>query len=267
MFSSETKAKAFLLIIVIVISLAIFVPLIISYNNEENKVNFPYYEKINIKDVNFSDKNSESYLKFKTRLENDYLFKKESLVEDFDSEKYNAMNIKKLLWNYIFAFEINNKGNTSRIDSSSGSFCLSRKGVLSSFKEFYNVDISNEYSLLPGYHEYVIKNGNKYCFNYRNVSNENNNQILLGIRDIFEKSGIITAKVYVYEFYSNETDEQNELINKLKDYISYSSYESANQIVENDLNGSVSKKELRFRINNAAKYFKFQILSSKKIDY
>lgn len=266
MFSSEIKAKIFLLVIVIIILLCITIPPFLLRNNS-NKDNFPLYDDIKLSNINFDDKNSESYLNFKSRLENDYLFKKESLINDYDSDNYDGSNIKDMVWNYVFSFELNNKTYLASKDEKSGKFCLNRRNLLKSFEELYNVNISNEIDMLAGFHEYISRDGNRFCFNYRNISNENTNQILLGIRDFSEKSGIITAKVYVYEFYSNESEAQNILVDNIKKYVSQYDFDSSNKVVEDELNGTINYKEIKFKVNNKAKFFKFQILSSKKLDY
>ena len=77
----------------------------------------------------------------------------------------------------------------------------------------------------------------------------------------------ITTDIYVYEYYTNGLENEISNINILKSYIENDNYSSASNVVTNYLNGKVTHKQLKLKVNNNGKFFKYKILSSKILDY
>jgi hypothetical protein len=120
---------------------------------------------------------------------------------------------------------------------------------------------------MPGYIDFVSKRNNDYCFNFDKVARMNDNEILVGIKSLsVSDQKIITADVYIYEFYSSGSDKELNALRIAKNYISQSNYSGASDIVNNNLNGKVSHKKIVFRINKSRKYFEYQLLYKANIN-
>ena len=61
--------------------------------------------------------------------------------------------------------------------------------------------------------------------------------------------------------------EEKQIVSRLEAAIDNKQYEEARRITEKELNGNVYKKEMKVRIQRNAKFFKYQVLYSKKLDY
>ncbi len=261
----EKKATLIILSIIIVIVTIITIPVAIISKKAEDKNNFPNYNEIDITEKKLENENT--YATIKDQLENDYYFKKILLLKDYDYEKYSGINIEDMLWNFIYAYEIKNTKYFTYYSKNNGVFCLSKKNILEAFKELYNVNIENELNLLPGYFDYVYESGSNYCFLFNKVSQENDNEVKVSVERLAMIGEVVTTDVYVYEFYTTNTDEEISYMNSLDNYIKNDNYEEAKNIVNNNLAGSVTHKQLQLKINNNGKFFKYQILSSKILDY
>ncbi len=254
----QNKATLIVLAAISFILIIIIVPIILNNNKKEDKENFPTYKNIEVNNKN--NNNNE----VKKQLEKDYNFRKEVLIDDFDYENYTSLDVQNVLWNYIFSYELSNTKYLSSI--SENKFCLRNQYVIDSFKELYNIDISKDLDLLPGYYKYVTNDKRRYCFNYKNVSLEYNNDIRIGIDNISIDDDIITARLYLYEYYIMNTSSELSNVNTLENYIDNGNYSAASNVVKDYLAGKITHKELKFKINNNAKFYKYQILSSKKLD-
>ena len=262
---SENKVTIIILASIVGIFFLIAIPSIIISNRNDREKNFPDYTNVQITEKDVEDVSSKSYSDIKYQLEHDHNFAKESLISNFNYKNYSSSNFQKLIWNFIFSFELN---NTKYISSKGNSkFCLRQSNVVKGFDELYGINITKDIPLFEGYYQYVNYNNNRYCFNYKNVSNEYNNDIKLGIDAISVKDNIVTTNVYVYEYYTTLTSEEKVLINNLENYINNSNFSASSDIVLNNLNGKVTHKQLQFKINSDGKMFKYQILVSKNIDY
>ena len=93
---------------------------------------------------------------------------------------------------------------------------------------------------------------------------KNNNECLIGIS---AKDNIVTANVYVFEYYTTDTPKELSSVEELRLAIRSSNALGAINIVKGSLNGKATHKQLQFIINNGGKFFKYQILNSKKLDY
>ena len=265
MTSSNIKATAIVVGTFVLILVIIIAPFAISSINEEQKTNFPNYTNLKIKESDVIDPNSASYGEIKSRLENDYYFIKETLISNYNYKNYTGENIQKMLWNFIFAYELNNTKYLSA--KTNGKFCMRSKYVVKAFEELYGVNIGLDSQYLDGYVNYVTYSKNRYCFNYEEVANEYSDTIKILIDGIEVKDDVVKLNAYVYEFYTAYTRTEKAFISELEEAIKYSNISEANKIVTNNLNGKVTHKQFEFKVNNNADFFKYQILSSKNLEY
>ena len=264
----KTKTKATIVIVgVVVLFIILVVVLAKSSSRKDDKANFPSYDSLSIKEKDVSNKSSETYAQIKKRLENDYYFGKEALISNYNYKFYNSASLQQMVWNYIYSFELNNRKHLSTFDEKNENFCMRSKYVIDSFEELYGVKIAKDIDYLDGYYEYVKSKGNTYCFNYGNVSRDYNNEVKILIDGISEEDGIITANLYVFEYYTTDTSRELQYIEELKTAINNSNAVSAMKIVNESLNGKYTHKQLQFKINNDGKFFKYQILNSKNLEY
>lgn len=264
----KSKLKAGLIVAGVAILFIILVYILASASsNKEDKTNFPDYDNLNISEKDVSDKSSPTYAEIKDRLETDYLFGKEALISNYNYKFYSGASLQQMVWNYIFAFELNNKKYLSSIDYSTGNFCMRSKYVIDSFEELYGVKISENIDLLDGYYEYVKSRGNNYCFNFGNVARDYNNEIKIMVDAISVKEGIVTTNLYLFEYYITDTPKELQAIDELNISIKNSNAPSAINIVQGVLNGKTTHKQIQFKINNSGKFFKYQILNSKNLEY
>lgn len=266
MENSNKSRIIIVVIIAIVLILIITIPSFVLNNKKSESKYFPTYEDIDIKNINTNENSTPKYTSLKTHLENDQNFAREMLLGDYNYNTFDGYNLRMLIKHYIFSFQLTNLKYLSVMDEEKGRFCMKEKYVKESFKELYNIDISKKLDYLPGYFEYVIKDASTYCFNYRNVSKEYDDQISIGIEEMSTKTGIVKATIYVYEYHNNDTENQKNAINNLKKYISNNDFNSANNLVINSLNGTVTHKNVQFRVKNDGKFFKYQVLMSKILD-
>ena len=262
---NQNKATLTLLGAIFGLLLIIIIPTIIITNRNDTKKNFPDYSNVTISESDVADTSSKSYSDIKYKLEHDHNFAKESLISNYNYKTYSSSNLSSLIWNFIFSFELNN----SKYISSKGDtkFCLRQSNLVTGFEELYGINITKDLPMFEGYYQYVNINSNRYCFNYKNVSKDYNNDIKLGIDGISVKGDIITTNLYLYEYYTMLTAQEKVMISNLESCINSSDFDGAKSIVINNLNGKVTHKQLQFKINNKGKMFKYQILNSKNIDY
>ena len=236
-------------------------------NNKEDKKNFPEYENLSIKEKDVKNTSSDTYERIKNRLENDYYFGKSALISNYNYKFYSSASLQQMLWNYIFTYELNNQKYLVSFDAKEENFCMRSKYVIESFEELYGVTITKDMDYLTGYYEYVKSKSNKYCFNYGNVARDYNNEIKLLVDAINVKDDIITANVYLFEYYITDTPKELAAVQELDLSIRGSNVANAIHVVEKTLNGKSTHKQLQFRINNGGKFFKYQILNSKNLEY
>ena len=263
----KSKLKAIGVLGAIVGIFLLFIIVLAFQSNGEDKTNFPDYDNMSIKEKDVKDTSSEEYKKIKERLENDYYFIKEALISDYDYKFYTSANLKNMLWNYIFAFELNNRKYLSSMDNTDGNFCMRTKYVVESFEELYAVNISSDIGILDGYYEYAKSRGGSHCFNYGNVARDYNNEIKILINNISVDSKIVTAQLYLFEYYTTDTPSELQSTQRLKTAIKNSNSGEAINIVKEELKGTSTYKQLQFVINNEGKFFKYQILNSKSLEY
>ena len=239
----KTRIKAGLIVFGIVVLIFLLMVLVVSLSNgKEDKDNFPDYDNLKIKQSDVEDKNSESYSQIKRRLESDKYFARAALISNYNYKSYTSADLQKMVWHYIFAFELK-------------------------FEELYGVKIAKDIDYLDGYYEYVKSKSNLYCFNFGNVARDYNNEIKIMVDGLSVKGGIVTSNLYLFEYYTNDTTKELDYVSELENSIKYSNYNNAQDIVKNKLNGKVSHKQIQFKIKNNGKFFKYQILYSKNLDY
>ena len=224
----EKKITLYILLGCIILLGIIVIPFVISSSKQETKKNFPDYNDVDISKGKLE--NDLEYENIRSQLENDYYFAKLTIMDDYDSKNYNPVNLQKMVWNFIFNYELSNKNYFTYSDSKKGIYCLSKDNFLKAFKELYDVDISKNLNLLKGYYKYVYINSKGYCFDFKNVSNEYNKDIKIAIDRMSMLGTTITTDVYVYEYFNigNENDSAIKLLNK---YINNKNYIEAKKIV------------------------------------
>lgn len=265
---NNSKIKAGLVLFGVLTLFFLIIALItINSNNKEDKKSFPNYDNYKIDEHSIEDKTSDSYNEIKARLESDYYFAREALISNYNYKNYTSADLKQMVWNYIFAYELKNRKYLSSFNETDGLFCMRSRYVIDSFEELYGVKITKDIEYLDGYYEYVKSKNNKYCFNFGNVAKDYNNEIKVLVDGISVKDNIITTNIYLFEYYTNETAQELQYVEDLRLAINSSNSLGATNIVKNKLNGNVTHKQLEFKINNSGKFFKYQILNSKNLSY
>lgn len=263
-----SKMKAGFVVAGIVGVILIFIIVLANMSGgKEDKTNFPDYNNLVITEKDVKDKSSETYNSIKIRLENDYYFGKAALISNYNYKTYTSSDLQKMIWNYIFAYELNNKKYLSSIDYQEGLFCMRSRYVIDSFEELYGVKITKDIDYLDGYYEYVKSRSNKYCFNFGNVSRDYSNDIKILVDAISVKDDIVTTNIYVFEYYTTETPKELQSVQELDIAIRNTNAPTAISIVKDQLNGKSTHKQIQFKINNQGKFFKYQILNSKNLEY
>lgn len=263
----ENKKVTFILLgSIFGLLLIITIPIIIISNNKSDKDAFPEYEKIEITETSIRDVSSESYKKIKEQLESDPYFAREAMISNYSSNNYTSADLGKMIWNFIFSYSLKNRRYMSLYDADDGIFCMRSQYIIDAFKELYDANITKDIDNFRGYNEYIITRGNKYCFSFKNVAKDYNNNLLVGVDAINVIGSVVTVNLYLYEYYTMYTPTELSYINSLKSNISNSNFNNANNIVKNNLNGKVTHKQLQFNILNNGKHFKYQILVSKMLD-
>ncbi len=278
----KVKASVTIIIVSIVFFLAVMIPTIIVNNKREEEKAFPESQDIEVTESVIN--NTESNKKTRQSLESDPYFIKFALSPD-----YNYKNIKyeidattgvrysyiedgylgNMITNFIYNYQLTNTKYLSSINYADGVFCMTPIRVKEALEELYYAEISlNEFiGYMPGYIDFVSKRQDNYCFNFDKVSKMNDNEVLLGIKSMsVSDQKIVTADVYIYEFYSSGTDKEKSAVKTIKNYISRANYSGASDVVKNNLNGDVSHKKIVFRINKSRKYFEYQLLYKANIN-
>ena len=259
------KAKSIMTIILFSALLlgAIIVPLILSNEKEAEEEAFPEYQNIDISEKTI--KTEESSAKTRKSLENDIYFKK-----FVTADTYNYANIKKaidpetgltysyiedgylrnMIINFIFNYQLTNTEPLTSIDYTTGYFCMTPVKVKESFEELYYSSISlNDFvEHIANYIDLVKTEDGNICFNFDKVSKMNDNELLVGIKNIsMSESKNVTAELYLYKFYTSGNSKEKSLINTAKSYINSKNYSGASDLVINSLNGKVEHKKIVFR--------------------
>ena len=264
---NNTKATLAILGVALVFLAIVIIPIAISNKKKADEERFPYYEKIEITEDKVKDISSEDYRKIKEKLEADTYFAREAMISNYSSNSYTSGDLPKMLWNFIFAYSLDNRKYMTYFSQKSGTFCMRSANVVAAFKELYNVNILSDIDYLEGYDDYVTLTSGKYCFNFGNVAKEFNDDLAVGIEGISVRKNVVTANIYLFEYYITYTDEEKQNVVALKSNIANSRFSDAISIVENNLNGRVTHKQLQFNILEEGKHFKYQILLSKMLDY
>lgn len=262
----EKKATIVILGTLIILVLIIIIPLaFLSKKSEKNDSKFPGYEYIDITQEKLSDK--EKYNEIKTSLEGNSLFKRIVLIDNYNYEEYNRFNVEGMIKGYIFAYEPSNKKYFMYSDTDEEKYCIGKNNVIRGFKELYNIDITKKIDDFLVYSKYMTEGKDTYCFSFRTISNEYNNDIKLNITALsMSNDDIVTAKIYVYTYYTMGTDVENAKVKRLEESIKNNNYSSSKLIVNDELNGRVVQKELNFKVMKSGKFFKYKVLNIKTLD-
>lgn len=268
--SKDTKATIVILSFFVILGLIIMIPLLISHNkkNEEiNKKNFPSYEEITIDESIFGD--DSKYENVREQLENDYYFSKFALISDYDyKDGYDTTQIKDMLRYFIFNYEIENTRYMLHKNNEEQLFCLLDKHVIEGFKELYRIDVDEEFlDFMKQFYKYNYRSNGRFCFYYGQIADEFNKNISIGVERMSMSSIGVTSDIYIYMYDTSGTESEKMNIENLKNAIKNKDYTLASTITKDYLGGSITHKQLQFMINSKGKQFKYQVLTSKILDY
>lgn len=261
----EAKASLKIVIFFILLISIIIIPVLVNNFKIQNKENFPKYNDIDI-DKNKLN-NTDDYNSIRRQLESDQYFAKASTMMEFTSDNYSSASLRELLWYFIFNYEVSNDKYFFYTDSKRGVYCLNEKNLVKGFNELYDIDISNDLYLLPGYYQYLFLKNKGYCLYFDHVAEEYDNDIRVAVERIAMYGTTITTDVYVYEYYNSYSEKDKTCVKNLEISINNKDYNTASQIVKLNLKGTVTHKQLQFKMNSRGKFFKYKILSSKKLEY
>lgn len=259
----DAKATLKIILFFVLLGIAIIVPFVAFQDLNYSDEDFPEFQNINISKNDLEDE--FEYDKIRTQLENDYYFAKLTTMIEYDSENFSPINLEKLVWHLIFNYEIENTKNFNYIDKDNQVYCLSENKFKEAFKELYNIDISDYTYLLKGYYKYVYERSNGYCLDFGNVSKDYDNDIKISIERMAYVGSVLTADIYVYEYYTPDSKSQS--VKELENAISTKNYTGAQNIVKNKLYGKTTHKTIRFKINKKGKHFKYTIVSVDNLGY
>jgi len=261
---------------------SVIVPVLIMSEKKQEKESFPDSKDITITEKTLSTQ--EGTARTKKDLETDYYFIKFATAPDYNYKNITRKTdpttglkesyiqdgyLEKMIINFIYNYQLTNTSRLSSIDYDSGFFCMTPIRVKEAFEELYFTEVGmNDFiEYLPGYFNYVNKNGGELCFNFDEVGRSNDSEVLVGIKSIsVSNQKIITADLYVYKFYTGGTSKEDTTTETIKKYIAASNYSTASDIVTNNMNGTVSHRKIVFRINKNKKYFEYQLLFSSDIN-
>lgn len=260
---NDKQATFRIILFFALLGIAIIVPFVVFQDLNYKDENFPDFENINISKNDLED--DFEYDKIRTQLENDYYFSKLATMIEYDSENFTSEHLDKLVWHLIFNYELKNTKNFNYSDEKNQVYCLSQNKFKEAFKELYNVDVSNYTYLLKGYYQYVYERSNGYCLDFGNVAKDYDNDIKISIERMAYVGSVLTADVYVYEYYTPDNNNQN--VKDLESAISSKNYTGAKSIVKNKLFGKTTHKTIRFKINKRGKHFKYTIISVDNLAY
>ena len=140
---------------------------------------------------------------------------------------------------------------------------MKEKYFVESYDELYNIDISSYLKDMTYYYKNIFKKKN-YCFYYPVVEPKN---IYLKFNDINYNNEIIDATIDTYLYMpSFDSMEFSKIENNFIESFNAEKYSKAKNILINELYGEYKRKNIKFKINNNGKFFKYQIISIKTLD-
>lgn len=254
-----------IIVVLLIIVAAIAIPLILSDREAELEKSFQENSTIiKIRKRDLKTTTTKKYKDIKTQLENDYYFQKVATMPSMETATLPPSYTQTLLEQYMYNLDISDKSKFSAYDDETGSYCLQRSEVEDGYKELYNfgknVDAYLEY--LPGYYEYVSVLNNRYCFQFAHMASYDD-EVLIGIEKLGYSDGdSILANMYVYTFHSTGTKSELKYKTDVQGYIGADRFSDASKVVTSKLKGTVTHKQLKFKVNKNPKYFKYKVIKS-----
>lgn len=255
--------KALLIVLsgAIIIMLLIIVPfMIFGEKNEKAKDKyFPNYTKIKVDKKTFTDEEKKQNLE--ETLSQDNMFQKIVMIDDYDSNNMTRKDLENIIVNYAKIFEKSNTKYLSKYDYKYA--CMKEEYFVKSYDELYNIDISSYLKDMTYYYKNIFKKKN-YCFYYPVVEPK---IIYLKFNDINYNNEIIDATIDTYLYMpSFDSIEFGKKENNFIESFNGKEYSKAKNILINELYGEYKRKNIKFKINNNGKFFKYQIISIKTLD-
>lgn len=260
------------IIIISIVTILIAVSLIILYSifgKETTTIYVPFSDYTKITNIKEKLNNKDSYNEIVDILQTSKYFSSLPRINNYNKESFNKDNIEPLLYVYLSNFNKNNKSVFTEEFQKNNIYCINKNDFLLSFKELANINISNYYNLIKAYYPKAIyKKNNDYCLNFNSEILETDSGSMIGIESlIVDDNNVITVRLYFYDYnlVGEEDSEYTKFETNLKNYIKNKDFIMANSIFEEYLLYSPVHYEMRFKINNDAKFFKYQIISNKII--
>lgn len=260
---NDQKATLKILLFIALICVIIIVPFVVVSELNFKDKNFPEFQNINISQNKLEDETE--YNNIKKQLQNDYYFTKLGIMVEYNSEQFKPINLEEMVWHFIFNYELENEQNFTNIDKDNQIYCLKKREFLKAFEELYDIDITENQNVLKGYYKYIYDKPEVYCIDAGNVAEEYDNDIKIGIERLAMIGTTITADINVYEYYASSSNSQ--YIKDLEFALNSNNFEGAKFTVEKELHGTVTKRQIKFKMNKHGDHFKYTVLSIKNINY
>ncbi len=249
----------------LVIAACIGIPLLLSERAEEVQQSFQENSTIiKIRKKDLVTTTTKRYKDIKKQLENDYYFRKVATMPSMEVGTLPPSYTQTLLEQYMYNFSTTNKKHFTYTDEEMKTYCLSKGDVKEGYKELFNLGnrVDDFIKYLPGYYEYVTIENNSYCF-YLGGEHVPKESALVGIEKLGYSDGdSILANMYVYTYGYTGSSTQKKYINDVKGYIEAERYSDASKVVTNKLKGTVTHKQLKFKVNSNPKFYKYQVIKS-----
>ncbi len=246
MINNPKKRIIIVIAVIIFIVIDLFVIYYFRYKSIK-KENFKYYNNLNITEnvynISYEDYVSDSYLLSLVQLDN------------FDGLiTYN--NAEDVLRYYMTTISISKNIKDSENDSG---FCISKSSLEKSFKELFDIDVSEMYDDFSA-PNYVTIDGNKVCFEY-SASDLNDEVQFIGMKNINVNDGIINATLYLYSIETEDKETEESFKKNLIASINSNTLDDFDYYFNQSEMGSSKEKEIIFKEIPEGDYFKYQLIS------
>ena len=226
------------------------------YDNKSFKDGFPSYKYYNIKE------NISNLTYLKENLMYDQQFINLTTVSEYKGT-LKSQNSKELFKYYLFSLD----GSNDRIydvDEDNTSMCMTKRHFYSSIKELFGVNKKDYYDEIQYINFIGIKN--KVCFNLVAL-NGIDVVNFIGIKNAsVNEDGEITANLYYYSVYVNESGIEEKIKNQFYDFSINNNYDEFNNIFISQYNGKVEEKIVQFSEIPNGKFFKYSLISIETIN-
>lgn len=225
-------------------------------DNKALEKSFETYKYYNI------EENSSKLSYLKTNLMNDKYFVNLVLFSEYDGS-LNVQNSKELLRYYLFSLNKDNK-RIYTIDDEYTEMCMSKLNFYTSIKELFGVEKDDYVSVLENTN--FITTRADACFDLSALDGIDTASYV-GVNSFsVDELGVITCNLYYYSIYTNEEGKEETVSNLLLKSLQNNELDKFNTTFENDYNGVVENKIVKFKENPNGDYFKYSLISIKTLE-